>query len=137
VRPRFNPILSPYLINLTGITNEELRERGIDFAKAYRDFLAFAEGLPILAYGRDDLVLLRNFRLYGMTDAPPLPRYVDVVPWFGMQGIDIRGLHACDAGPSAGVPFTGHKHNGLDDALSVAAGIRALIARGAPAPKAA
>jgi inhibitor of KinA sporulation pathway (predicted exonuclease) len=53
------------------------------------------------------------------------------------QGLDMRGLHACDVGPSAGVPFSGHKHNGLDDALSVAAGIAALIARGARAPLAA
>jgi len=137
VRPRLNPVLSSFLEQLTGITNEEVRKRGIDFADAYRSFVAFAEDLPIIAYGRDDLVLIDNLSLYGIKNAPPLPPYINIVPWMGEQGVDVRGLHSCDVGPMAGVPFTGHKHNGLDDALSVAAGIRALIARGALAPKAA
>ncbi len=134
VRPRMNPVLSSYLIGLTGITNDELRARGVDFAEAYRAFVDFAGGLPIIAFGRDDLVLVDNLRLYGMTDAPSLPPYVDIRIWMNEHGIDTRGLHACDVGPSLGVPFSGHRHNGLDDALSVAAGAAALIARGARAP---
>jgi inhibitor of KinA sporulation pathway (predicted exonuclease) len=137
LRPRINPVLSPYLESLTGITNEELRARGVDFADAYRAFLEFAGGLPIVAFGRDDLVLVDNLRLYGLSDAPPLPRYVNAKTWMTEQGLDMRGLHACDVAPSAGVSFSGHRHNGLDDALSVAAGIAALIARGARAPLAA
>jgi inhibitor of KinA sporulation pathway (predicted exonuclease) len=134
VRPRINPVLSPYLERLTGITNEALRAKGVDFAEAYRAFLAFTECLPIIAFGRDDLVFIDNLRLYGMSDAPPLPPYLNVKIWMEEQGIDMRGLHAGDVAPSAGVPFSGHKHNGLDDALSVAAGIAALIARGAHSP---
>ena len=137
VRPRLNPVLSPYIEELTGITNDELRARGVDFAEAYRDFVAFSDGLPIVAFGRDDLVLIDNLRLYGMSDAPPLPLYINATIWLAEQGLDMRGLHACDVAPSAGVSFSGHKHNGLDDALSVAAGIAALIARGARAPLAA
>jgi len=72
-----------------------------------------------------------------MSDAPPVPPYFNVKPWMEELGIDTRGLHACDVGPSAGVPFSGHRHNGLDDALSVAAGAAALIARGARSPLAA
>jgi len=134
VRPRLNPVLTPYLERLTGITNEEVRARGVDFLQAYREFVAFAGGLPIVAFGRDDLVLLDNLRLYGITDAPPVPPYVNVTIWMTEQGFDMRGLHACDVSAAAGVPFEGRKHNGLDDALSVASGIRALIARGARAP---
>ena len=63
VRPRLNPILSPYLVELTGITNEEVGARGMDFAAAYREFTQFAGSLPIIAYGRDDLVLIENLRL--------------------------------------------------------------------------
>jgi inhibitor of KinA sporulation pathway (predicted exonuclease) len=117
VRPRINPVLSPYLERLTGITNEALRANGVDFAEAYRAFLAFTEGLPIVAFGRDDLVFIDNLRLYGMSDAPPLPPYLNAKTWLEEQGIDMRGLHACDVAPSAGVSFSGHKHNGLDDAL--------------------
>ena len=134
VRPRLNPVLSSYLERLTGITNEEVRARGVDFVQAYREFVAFAGSLPIIAFGRDDLVFANNLRLYGMTDLPPLPPYLNIIPWMAEQGIEMRGLHACDAGPAAGVPFGGHKHNALNDSLSVAAGIRALMARGARSP---
>jgi DNA polymerase III epsilon subunit-like protein len=137
VRPRLNPVLSPYLEKLTGITNEDMRARGIDFEAAYRAFIDFAAGLPILAFGRDDLIFADNLRLYGITNVPPLPPYANVVPWLGAQGIDTRGLHACDVGPKLGVPFEGHKHNALNDARSVAVGIRALIGRGAKLPLAA
>ena len=137
VRPRLNPVLSAYLEGLTGITNQDIAARGVDFADAYRAFVDFADGLPILAYGRDDLVLAGNLRLYGIADLPALPPYANLIPWLGEQGIDMRGLHACEVGPRVGVPFVGHKHNGLNDALSVAAGVRALIARGARRPLAA
>ena len=134
VRPRLNPHLSSYFEKLTGITNGDVAARGVDFEQAYRAFLAFGGGLPIIAFGRDDLIFDDNLRLYGMKEAPP-PPYFNAVPWFAQQGIDLKGLHACDTGPAAGVPFEGHTHNALHDALSVAAGFRALIARGAPPPE--
>ena len=136
VRPRANPVLSGYLETLTGITNVTISERGVDFEEALRGFIAFAGPLPIIAFGRDDLVLQENIRLYGLKTIPPLPAMVDIRRWLIDNGIDIRGMHACDVGPAAGVPFDGHTHNGLADALSVAAGIKALMARGAPRPTA-
>ncbi len=134
VRPRVNPVLSGYLEKLTGITNGILSERGVDFEEALAGFVAFAGPLPIIAFGRDDLVLRDNIRLYGLKTVPALPPVVDIRGWLIDNGIDIRGLHACDVGPAAGVAFDGHTHDGLADAQSVAAGIKALMARGAPRP---
>ena len=136
VRPRVNPVLSGYLETLTGITNVTISERGVDFEEALASFVAFAGPLPIIAFGRDDLVLQDNIRLYGLKTIPPLPQVVDIRRWLIDNGIDVRGMHACDVGPAAGVPFDGHTHDGLADALSVAAGIKALMARGAPRPTA-
>ncbi len=132
VKPRLNSVLSDYLVKLIGVTNEEVEARGVDFAEAYRGFVDFAAGGPIIAFGRDDLVLTDNLRLYGITDAPPLPLYINMIPWLMGQGYDLRGLHACDVGPLVGADFKGRAHNALDDARSVAAGIRTLVARGAP-----
>lgn len=136
VRPRLNPNLTDYLQRLTAITNDDIRERGIDFVDAYRDFVSFAAGLPIISFGRDDLIFVDNIRLYGLKDLPLLPSYHDLRGWLQAQGIDItsRTFHACDVGPAAGVPFEGHTHNGLADAHSVASGVAALIARGATPP---
>ena len=134
VRPRINPTISGYLEKLTGITNAAIGERGSDFLPAYARFVAFAASAPIVAFGRDDLVLTSNLRLYGIADATPLPRYINIAPWLADNGVDPRGLHACDIAEAAGAKFEGHRHDALDDARSVALGIKTLVARGAPNP---
>ncbi|HEY0265739.1 MAG TPA: 3'-5' exonuclease [Rhizomicrobium sp.] len=131
VVPRINPILSPYFETLTGITNQMVAARGVDFTQAYRRFLAFAADGPIAAFGHDEQVLEENLRLYGITGAPELPLFYDLRGWFAVQGLDPRGLLSCDIGPRLGVPFTGHTHNALDDARSLAHGMEVMAARGA------
>lgn len=134
VKPRLNPVLSDYLVQLTGITNAELAARGVDFADAYRTFLDFAGGARIAAFGRDDLIFEANLALYGMRGEPALPPYTNIVPWLIENGIDPKGKNACDVGPLAGVSFKGQKHNALADSYSVLSGIAALVARGARNP---
>ena len=131
VTPRINRDLSPYFTNLTGITDAALSARGMDFGDAYDRFADFAEGGTIAAFGRDDHVLDANLRLYGIAGARPLPPFQDLRRWFAALGIDPRGLHSCDIGPRLGVPFRGQAHNALDDARSVAAGMKVLASRGA------
>lgn len=133
-KPRLNPVLSDYFVALTGITNEELSRRGIDFVEAYETFARFADGAPIVAFGRDDLIFDSNLKLYGIEDAEPLPPYTNVVPWLIENGVDPKGKNACDVGPLAGVAFKGQKHNALADSYSVLSGIQALVGRGAKNP---
>jgi inhibitor of KinA sporulation pathway (predicted exonuclease) len=131
VRPRINPQLSPYLEKLTGITNGELREQGRDFGEAYDAFLAFAGDAVLSAFGRDDYVFDENLRLYGIAPPANAPEFRDARPWFRANGFDTRGMHSCDIGPKLGVPFDGRKHNALADSISVAAGMKVLVERGA------
>lgn len=134
VKPRINPVLSDYLTRLTGITNARLAAEGLDYLEAYRRFVAFAGSGTICAFGRDDLVLTGNLRLYGIGAAPALPPFLNIVPWLNANGIVTAGQHACHIGRLCGAPFAGREHDALDDARSVADGIRALVARGAAAP---
>jgi inhibitor of KinA sporulation pathway (predicted exonuclease) len=129
VRPRVNHQLSAYFQKLTGISQEAVMQDGIDFADAYRLFLDFAGDGPIAAFGRDDRALTDNLRLYGVTDAAPLPVFYDLRGWFAAQGLDPRGMLSCDIAPALGVPFVGQAHNALDDARSLAAGMAAMAAR--------
>jgi inhibitor of KinA sporulation pathway (predicted exonuclease) len=131
VIPRINRNLSAYFTNLTGIGNDTLAARGMDFAEAYDRFVDFAGGGAIAAFGRDDHVLMANLRLYGIGDARPLPPFQDLRCWFATHGIDPRGLHSCDIGPLLGVPFQGQAHNALDDARSIACGMEVMVSRGA------
>jgi len=130
VRPRINPVLSPYFEKLTGITGRQVARDGEDFAIAYGRFLDFAGEGPIAAFGRDDRALKDNLRLYGLTRARALPVFYDLRGWFAVLGIDPRGMHSCDIAPALGVPFQGRAHNALDDAKSVACVMAVLASRG-------
>jgi inhibitor of KinA sporulation pathway (predicted exonuclease) len=130
-RPRINPVLSDYFSNLTGITNAALAARGMDFLEAYRRFVDFADGGLICAFGRDDFIFVENFRLYAIDDAPAIPPYVNAIPLLLENGINPRGFHACDVARLCGAEFTGREHDALDDARSVALGLKSLVAKGA------
>lgn len=134
VRPRLNPILSDYLVGLTGISNEDIARRGVDFITAYCAFLDFAGDAPLWAFGRDDLVLKENLKLYGWERALAMPSYHNVIPWFAAHGIDLKGVHASDVAEAAGASFDGRKHDALADARGVAAGIVRCVADGASNP---
>ena len=134
VRPRINAELSHYLERLTGITNARVKAQGVDFEEAYARFADFAAGGIICAFGRDELVLEDNLRLYGITGRAPMPAYLNAADVLKENGIDAKGRHACHVGPLCGAEFHGHEHDALDDARSVAAGIRALVERGARNP---
>jgi len=132
--PRLNPVLSDFFVQLTGITNEALTRRGVDFITGFRAFLDFGGGSHLWAHGRDDLVLAGNLRLYGWDSKLAIPPYSNAIEWFLQNGVDLRGKHACDVPEAAGVPFVGRQHNALDDARGVAAAMAAMIAKGAQNP---
>jgi inhibitor of KinA sporulation pathway (predicted exonuclease) len=134
VKPRVNPILSDYLVELTGIDNKQLAARGVDFITAYRAFLDFTAAGRTWAHGRDDLILAGNLKLYGWAGALPVLSYSNAVPWFAAQGVDLKGKRACDVAEAAGAIFEGRKHDALADARGVAAGFTAMIGKGSPNP---
>ncbi|HEY2033331.1 MAG TPA: 3'-5' exonuclease [Rhizomicrobium sp.] len=131
LRPRINKVLSAYFEELTGITNAMLAEHGVDFREAYSRFVAFAGAGPILSFGRDDVVLTANLALYGIHDALSLPVHRNIVPWLNQNGVMTKGRHSSDVARLCGVAFEGRAHDALDDARSLLAGSRALIAKGA------
>jgi inhibitor of KinA sporulation pathway (predicted exonuclease) len=133
VKPRINAVLSPYFIALTGITNERLNAVGVDFITAFRAFIDFVGDAQMWAFGRDDLIFEGNLERYAWTGIP-MPPYVNAIPWFAANGVDLKGKHACDVAEAAGTAFVGRKHDALADARGVAAGFRHLIGKGAENP---
>jgi inhibitor of KinA sporulation pathway (predicted exonuclease) len=129
VRPRINPLLSPYFEKLTGITSSRIARQGEDFASAYGHFLEFAGEGPIAAFGHDERVLEDNIRLYGMTGARALPVFYDLRGWFAAMGMDPRGMLSCDLASALGVVFAGQAHNALDDARAIAAAMAVMVSR--------
>ena len=67
VRPRKNPQLSDYFVQLTKITQEQLDDEGTSFEDAMAAFVAFAHGgagvhprmtLPVWGYGTSDATVV-------------------------------------------------------------------------------
>ncbi len=71
MKPKHNPALSAYIMELTGIQQAALDAQGVSFGEALTDFFAFCDGgrIPVFCYGYDDvLVIDENCRL---NDLPP------------------------------------------------------------------
>ena len=68
VKPKFNPILSDYIKNLTGINQEKLEKRGIPFSQSYKVFKKFCKGAKIFSNGVDNLIMKINLRYNNIRD---------------------------------------------------------------------
>ena len=63
VKPKFNPKLSDYFTDLTGITQEIVEKYGVDFPQALERFTTFANGIPCYTHGGDEHEVDGNCRL--------------------------------------------------------------------------
>lgn len=135
VRPRKNPELSPYFINLTGITQDEVDKQGKSFPDAYRLFCSFIGGAPTACYGSDAAVVRENLRMNAMSCSPEEFDSLDIAPWLFEHGADLGlkpGVNSGKLAATLGAPMEGiQEHNALHDARSIAAAYRFLKARGA------
>ena len=65
VKPKINPLLSEYFINLTGITQKKVEKEGIQIEKANEIFYNFCKNnnqeIPLYSYGNDFKILEENF----------------------------------------------------------------------------
>ena len=68
VKPKFNPILSDYIKNLTRITQEKLEKKGITFIKSYKIFKKFCKEAKIFSNGFDDLIMKTNLHYNNLRD---------------------------------------------------------------------
>ena len=68
VRPKHNPQLSDYIINLTGITQEVIDHEGVPFPDALANFVGFVgdDIEALFSFGRDGAIVQRNCDLMGI-----------------------------------------------------------------------
>lgn len=120
VRPRLNSILSDYFIDLTGISQSDLDQNGVDIAEALARFEHFCGDEPeVCSNGPDHLVIEENCQMFGLP-VPLQGRWCDVhsklCALTGREHIVSSDLNA--------VLDLGHDdaraHDALDDARAVA-----------------
>jgi inhibitor of KinA sporulation pathway (predicted exonuclease) len=129
VKPRLNPVLSDYFIELTGITRERVEAGGTDFGTALARLEAFAAGAVLVSNGGDEAVLRENCRL---TNAafPFDGRCRDVSALLARQAGAAAHVFSCDMIATFGLEGGEAAHDALGDARQVALVLRHLLDSG-------
>jgi len=68
VKPKFNPILSDHIKNLTGIKQNKLEKKGITFIRSYKIFKNFCKKTKIFSNGIDGLIMKKNLNYNNLKD---------------------------------------------------------------------
>lgn len=139
-KPRINPVLSDYFVNLTHITNEQVAKYGKSFEEAYSNFENFVDSNICYSHGwgsrysnkSDGEIIEENIKLYNMTSYKKL-KYRNIAPIFKQlymeNKINVKsqssGQIAEILGLTDNIKNLGVKqHNALYDAYSIVEGLR-------------
>jgi len=130
-KPRINPVLSDYFINLTHITQKQVNERGFDFAEVLKFFELFCKERDLYTFDKvntgrlfDLDVLIENCDLYGLEFPFEPGRFHNINEIFHRHGVAVKQSGAT---PEAfGLKIPARPHNALNDVRGLIVGLRAL-----------
>jgi inhibitor of KinA sporulation pathway (predicted exonuclease) len=128
VKPQRNPLLSGFIMSLTGITQADV-DGGETFPDAYTAFVEFVGEWPAFSWGSDAEVFAENAELTGdprrlsaqYADMKPL-----VVPALTARGIDESLYSSGTLHDAFGLPAIGRAHDALNDMRNLLVAVRAL-----------
>lgn len=129
VRPRINPILSDYFIELTGLTQDRLDRDGTSFADGLKRFMNFvgADVSAVFSNGGDDEVIRENSELEDIPFNPPERLFRDARPIIvAATGLEDSEVDSFRLPELFGLEQGYHAHDALDDARAVAGALRAI-----------
>lgn len=132
VKPTINPTLSKYFIELTGITQQHVDERGAGFENALTAFAAWAKDYPLYCFDSrtdgsrlfDRDVLEENCKLLGIPFPFDRDRFRNVNMLFFENGHEVK--QSASAPGVFGVEYPMRAHDALNDARGVVIGLKAM-----------
>ncbi|MDO8601250.1 MAG: 3'-5' exonuclease [bacterium] len=133
VKPRINPVLSDYFINLTGITQEQI-EGALNFSVVLEIFRYWCKGYQMYTFDKvgssrlfDRDVLVENCDLYGIEFPFDLERFHNINEIFHRHGYAVK---QSGAAPEAfGVKPPARSHDALNDVRGLILGLKLLSER--------
>lgn len=126
VRPRKNPLLSGYFTSLTGITQERIETKGVEFPTAIRQFSLWCEGFPLYSFGRDGEVLEQNCTLVGIVSPIANSRFHNIRDVFQKFGVSTENYTSGTIVQAFGREPVRRAHNSLNDVRTILDGLREL-----------
>lgn len=130
--PIRNPLLSEYIVDLTGISQEMVDEFGIDFTSALKQFHDFCERgqITCFAWGSDPAVLEENCFLNDINMPEFSAGFVDLRQLAKKLELSGANLSSGELSNHLKMDVSGHQHNALHDVRSMAAALDKWIASG-------
>lgn len=131
VKPKVNPLLSDFIIGLTGITQDRVDRDGIDVAEALSEFATFASGArAVLTNGRDHEIIARNVALHGIANPMAGATFASVSAHFRHAAGRSTHVVSSTLPEVFGFELSGRAHDGLADARAIAEALRRTTSRG-------
>lgn len=126
IRPVKNPILSDYFIDLTGITQKDIGQRGIPYNEALLKFFSWCRDYPISSFGGDEEVLKENCGLINIPFLFSKSQFIDLIKVFKKYIPDADKYQSGAIMSAFGKKSIIRPHNALNDARILLDGLREL-----------
>lgn len=127
VRPKINPTLSDYFIELTHITQKKVDEKGMSFPNALKVFFAFAKSDLLYAWGSDGRVLEENCKMHNISLLFDKNKLKNIQTVFQSVGIDTRNYQSSTIPKAFGIKPPSEAHNALNDARSIRIALKYMV----------
>ena len=130
VRPRCNPVLSDYFIDLTGIVQMRLDTEGVDFADAFMQFSTFLGPRPglVVSAGFDGWVVEENCRLCGVPFTLDHNFYFSITPMIlDAMALEEETFMNSQLPGLLGFLRPGRAHDSIGDARCIAEALRIIL----------
>ncbi len=122
--PAYTEKLPSFFVELTGITQKELFESGVDFEQGFKKLEFFCRSHPIWTFDKDWGVLKQNCSYFGIHLS--LPEFIRVKPKLAEWGLDPEKYSSGTLYQAVGLSMKGRVHNALHDVRSMAAAVNIL-----------
>jgi len=126
IKPRKHPDLSDYIINLTGITQEQVDREGVPFTEALSDFISFAGDSRLISFGGDHGVIRENCVLHGLDVPGSFDAEFDIRAYLLNRGLIDASWYSSDVPSKLGLELQPSAHDALNDSRAIASVLRHL-----------
>lgn len=126
ISPKKNPVLSQYIIDLTGITQKDIESQGTYLSTALDAFYKWSSSYPLYSWGDDSETIEENCELIGISSPLSRDRCFDVRDIFSSRGIATEKYMSSTIIEAFGKKKSRHSHDGLSDARSIIDALKEL-----------
>lgn len=134
VKPQINPELSPYIKNLTGISQRDIDEQGVDLIKAIELMNRFSENAAINSYswGPDFEIISQNVFVLGLDPKKVglVGQFTDLRDVFASHDSKYRTICSGQLHEVFGVTLSSQAHNAIHDVKSIYVAFNQILSAG-------